>query len=440
MNFNTLSPTSKMLKKLQSYSTGQPVTSGDVPNIAIINAADVIESKKLVENIVVGIKSSEGTAFVHNVPFFGYANKINPMTAKFAISFRESARTNALAIIKTSMADGVVIVTDCDVTATGLLEGCLAANCPVVVLPLGVTGMQNFGLDGECSGKPVVQVAGAITSGKLTVTKGDEILSREYMPKNQSSLFCLIEKLGFTLPEASTNKRGSGIQLTTALETGKAAVKRANELRTLRKALTKVTWQEIVDHSLTSKYDIGGLYLLSKIFAANDVKITPEFLDERAKKIGGVNIVRLTGTAVGGGTYVQYIDEKPAQFSGKAWVYQNLEEADRALLGGKIPSGSVVVLHDCMGADVSGFAFGILGMGREKEIAIATDGICDTTKVLTVMLSHPNSYENEEFANIQNGDVLEIDVVKGRFNTNVMAKEQKIRQKKNTVKKVQAHF
>ncbi|MCL2229375.1 MAG: hypothetical protein FWC00_06165 [Firmicutes bacterium] len=36
MNFNTLSPSAKILKKQESYLSGHPVTDKEVPHIAVI--------------------------------------------------------------------------------------------------------------------------------------------------------------------------------------------------------------------------------------------------------------------------------------------------------------------------------------------------------------------------------------------------------------------
>jgi len=429
MNFNTLSPTARVLKKLQNYTLGMPVSSRDNPSIAVINACDIDEGKNLVQNVVAGIRmDADMSVFVHNVPYFGYADKVNPMTAKFTESFRRTSATNAKAIIKTCMADGVVIVTGCEVTAAGLLEGCLEINCPAVVLPLGVEDAST-----------VLQLEGTVTSGKITSAAIDEILQNQHLPRVQSSFFILLEKLGFCVPSASTNKRG-GRQAMCALEAGKSAVNITRDIRTPKKILTKQAWQDVVDFCLTGNHDISGLYLLSVIFSATDNKISLDQVGERIQKTSPSNIARLTGTAVGGYAFCQFNGDKPAAFSGKAWVYQNLEDADRAIHGGNVPNKSVVVLQNCLGMDISCIANAIIGMGRAGDIAIATDGICESTEVLTVTYALPHSYENEEFANIQNGDLLEIDVVKGRFNTNILSKELKTRAKRNTTKKPGMYF
>jgi dihydroxyacid dehydratase/phosphogluconate dehydratase len=425
MNFNTLTPSTKVLKKLQSFASGQPVSSKDEPCIAIIKACDFAESKDLIVNIKAGIKTSGGTAFMYSVPYFGFANKTSPMTAKYNQSFFENASSNAQAIIKTNMIDGVVIVTECDITAAGLLHGCLMANCPAIVLPLGKSAMAKN-----------TQIAAQVTAGKITSAQVDDILKElDNTTSYQTAFFDMLEKLGFCVEGASKNRKKGGEQLNAALETGRLAVEITKDIKHPRKVLTKNALQTVTDFALAEKLSISGLELLFLLFNASDVKTPTDFIAERIEKVSAQNTVHVSGTAIGGDGYFQFLTQKPDTFNGKAWVYDNLEDADNALLGGNIPAQSVIVLKNCASVDISAFAFAIEAMGREKEIAIATDGVCELTDVLTVTMCSPDSYANEEFMNIQTGDKLTIDTNNGRFNSNILSKEIKNRQKRNPQKK-----
>jgi len=431
MKLNSLTPTSKLLKKLGSYSSGQPVTSGDVPHIAVINTCDVIESKKLVENVILGVKLQGAAVFVHNTANFGYSNKINPMTAKYAESFRRVTASVAEAIIKCNMIDGVVIVTDCDVTAAGLLAGCLNANIPALVLP--VTGADN---------SAILRVTGKVTSGEITSTQCEDIIRDASESKCDFTFFNLLGNLGLSIDTANARKFGSGARFMAAKATGEKIVYYAKDINSPKKLLNKNTYQSMIEFCLQAGDNISALQLISKLFAANDVKTPHEFIGERASKISPTTsrVVLAKGTACSSGGYIQYRESTVAAFNGKAWVYATLEDADTALLLGNIPAGSVIVLHNCVDVNVTALAYSIEGMGREKDIAIVTDGVCDKTNVLVVQMCTPNSLANEEFANIQNGDVLEIDISRGRFNTSIMAKDQKARAKKNTTKKGETFF
>jgi len=431
MNFNSLTPTSKLLKKLVNYSSGQPVTSGDVPHIAVINTCDIIESKKLVEHVIMGVKSQGAAVFVHNTVNFGFSNKINPMTGKYAESFRRVAASVAEAIIKCNLIDGVVIVTDCDITAAGLLAGCLNIICPALVLPMA-------GVDNSA----VIGTGGKVTSGEITSTQCEDIIRDSAESKCDTTFFKLLGNLGICVETANALKFGSGARFIAAKATGEKIVAYAKDLNSPKKLLSKTAYQSMVDYCLQTGGTISALQLITKLFTANDVKTPHEFIAERASKISPTTsrVVLAKGTACSNGGYIQYGESTPPTFSGKAWVYASAEDADTALLLGNVPKGGVMVLHNCVDVNVTAFAYAIEGMGREKDIAIVTDGICDKTPVLVVQMCTPNSLGNEEFANIQNGDALEIDISRGRFNTSIMAKDQKARAKKNTTRKQAVYF
>ena len=463
-----------MMKKLQNYSTGQAVTSGEVPVIAIVTAGDVISSKRLLDAAVLGARAAGACVTTLNTQKLGYANKINPMSAKFAQNFVTLSSATAQAIIKTNMVDGIVLITDCDITACGFLHGAHEVNCPILVMPTGTVHAND-----------ALEIAGKIASAKHTTDQGETLMRLANQVhgahdnfNSVSTFFMLAEFLGFAVENSSLYARESGALISAAQATGEKIVSLAKDILAPKKLLTKQSFIDCV--TLVSKVggDVGALKLIEPLFVANDIKIPHEMVSEIASKTplliptgaqngtfvrenGGVRaffeatsdpshdgeitsktarIVLATGSACDSGGYIQFNEFTPMTFSGKAWVYPTLEDADRALLGGNIPANSVIVLHDCVGANVTALAKSIEGMSRATEIAIATDGFCDKTSVLAVTCCTPNSMENEEFANIQNGDVLDIDVSRGRFNTSILAKDLKSRAKKNTSKKPVVHF
>jgi len=410
----------------------------DAPAVAVIVAGDIEECKKLVSDVITGVKNANGVAFTHFMPAMGYAAKINPQSAKFAQSWRQTSKSTATAIIKTNMVESVVIVGECDVTVSGIILACIETNTPVAVLPFGKCNIANIA---EIK-KPITQLSGAIAGGKVTTTGGDEIISREYMPKRQGDMFSILETLGICQVGAGSNKRGGGKQIEAAIQTGAVAVKNAIQSVMPKKIFTKQSLQSVVDNALANNYAICDLVHVLRLFNACGVETPIEMLFERMAKIGVPNVTlsKLSGTALGGLAYVQWLGDKPEPISGRAWVYQTLEDADRALCNGSIPAQSIIVLQNMVGVDVSAIANVILGMGREREIAIATDGTCEPSNVLCVQLCTPDTYANEEFSNIQNGDELEIDATRGRFNSDVNAKELKTRAKRNVPKREERYF
>jgi len=153
-----------------------------------------------------------------------------------------------------------------------------------------------------------------------------------------------------------------------------------------------------------------------------------------------VPVYFVRGTACDGGGYVVAHRGTPTTFTGRAWVYDTLEAADKALLSGSIPDESILVVQNAVGMSVSCLAHAIEGMQRQSKIAIVTDGVCDKTSALVVTRCTPDTYANEDFANIQNGDTLTLELSRGRFATSTNAKDMKTRGKRNAPRKPQSYF
>jgi|GEM_PF-1283863 len=503
MNYNTLSGSAKLYKKLETYSLGQEVTSGEVPNIAIISTVDAAANKRLVESVEYGVRSLNGTVKVFSMAEFGQFNKINPMTAKYAAGFRKVSAQNAEAIIRTNLIDGVVAITDCDITAAGIIEGAAKVNCPILLLP---TGVNLASIDSGRRGN--LQVLGAAACGKLNSRQSEEMIKNAFVPQclsndfdSASTFFVLAEAMGFCVPGASCGLLNSGGQYRNAVATGAQIYKSAKDFFSSKKLLTRGSLGNAMALCLAIGGEIGALNLASNLvknyepqiahglIAEYSVKVplllsgenqncsvlreigifpilkqlasSPKLIDESALTYSGeklkntlaatesanqtpvsnnARIILVKGSAAEHGGYVQPAKHTPASFSGKAWVYDGLEAADKALLANSIPTGSILVVHNCVDTYVTSLAYAIEGMQKQNEIAVITDGLCEKTSVLVVTRCTPDSLSNEEFANIQNGDTLEIDLSRGRINTNILSKEQKSRAKKNSVKKQQFFF
>ena len=123
----------------------------------------------------------------------------------------------------------------------------------------------------------------------------------------------------------------------------------------------------------------------------------------------------------------------------QAWVYHTITDAMLALTSNAIDNG-IIVLQNCVNCDVSLVAKTIITMQKASDIALITDGHCAATNVLTVANITPNGFDNQDFANIQTGDILEIDVTKGRLSTNISSKDMKVRAKRNITKKQEIYF
>jgi len=503
MNFNTLSGSAKLYKKLEIGATGQATPSGEVPNIAILCALDRFANQKLVDCISVGIKTKNGLATVIDVPFYGYLNKINPMTAKYAASFARQAANSAEAIIKCGLHDGVVIVTDCDTTALGLLEGATRANCPALIVPVGTCTGATHAVENY-------KIQGLLTAGKINARENEAQIKKAKIFRgipheftSVSTFFILMEVMGFCVTNASLTRIESAAHYLCATATGEAICESAKSVFAPKKFLTKsalgnaitlclclggdisaiagisnlVSTYEKIAHGIISEYTAktslllapenqNTVYLLGIGGIASILKQlsqTPKLLDETALVFSGeklksalsdwgwesanleeasktAKVILTKGTACENGGYAQPTKDTPSSISGKAWVYASLEDADKALVANNIPDASILVVHNCPDTFVTALAYTIEGMGKQSAIAIVTDGLCDKTSALVVTRCTPSSLANEAFANIQNGDVIDINLGTGRLNFNVSAKDIKARAKKNSVRKQVWYF
>ena len=412
MNYKTLSPTAKIIKKHQIFATGQIMTAGEIYNIGIVVACDAKSADSTIQNLSAGIRAKGGAPSVFHMAYLGYLNKVNPLTAKYAQSFIKVASSNIEAIVKANMLDAVIIVSDCDITLTGTILGTLKINCPTLVISTGSHVSNTHLFNDDMTTDENIEKSGSCNNGSL------------------QTFLSLLEKMDLT---TKLYPSYSGAHHKSAYELGEKIVTYAEKLTLPRKLLTKEKFTAAITQTfetLHNKVDLSQIELVTSLLATNDQKLKP--IDHKS-------IIELRGTAAEDEAIAQIGDNSPTQFSGSAWVYHSLEDADRALGNGSVKEG-IVVLQNCAGINVSAIAHTISEMGMTEKIAIATDGVCENTATLVIQKITPASYENEAFANIQTGDALEINLAKGRFNTAVLSKDIKTRAKRNSPPKPVSYF
>jgi len=427
MEFHTLSGNAKTIKMLQSINKAHLQASGGVSHIAILDSVNTCSSKRIVENIVAGVRAKGGIPFEFAVPNYGFLNKINPLTAKYASSFTTQSATTIDAIIKTNMVDGVVIVSDCEVTASGLLMGALKANCPTLVCPVGWN--PNFNTE-------ILTQVGKRVSGSSARNIDDMIPTATPIfgyPEEgiTASFFSALEGLNLAVSGAGKFHMLSGAHNEIAYKSGEEIIAIAKDIITPKRNLTKDALTKL--HDVCANVD--ALQFIYPLFNENDIK-TPH--DMAASKLGK-QVVLARGTAAADGGYAVAKQGVPTTFKGKAWVYRSVEEADTALSNGTVPAESIIVVH-APEQNVTSLIHTIAGLGMNEEIAVATDGVCDVAECLVLSCCRPSSLDNDDFANIQTGDVLDINLATGRFNTSISAKDMKVRSKKNSPAKQPKYF
>ncbi|HEY8389705.1 MAG TPA: dihydroxy-acid dehydratase [Clostridia bacterium] len=123
--------------------------------------------------------------------------------------------------------------------------------------------------------------------------------------------------------------------------------------------------------------------------------------------------------------------------SGKARVFDSEEEASNAILNGLIQKGDVVVIRyegpkggPGMREMLSPTA-SLAGMGLDKDVALITDGrFSGATRGAAIGHICPEAAVGGKIALIQEGDIIEIDIPKGKLELKVNSKELANRAKK----------
>lgn len=133
-------------------------------------------------------------------------------------------------------------------------------------------------------------------------------------------------------------------------------------------------------------------------------------------------------------------DKSLHHFSGKAKVFNNEEEANDAILAGKIDHGDVIVIRyegpkggPGMREMYKAMKF-LYGMGLNKTTAIITDGrFSGTNNGCFVGHISPEAAEGGPIAAIENGDIIEINIEEGSLNVK-LGKEEIEERLRNIVK------
>ncbi|MDR0384403.1 MAG: hypothetical protein LBH47_03725 [Christensenellaceae bacterium] len=279
-------------------------------------------------------------------------------------------------IIKSNDFDCIILITDEVGPSTAVLLACIKTNCPIVVMPTGINARFDTALltlDAKIALREI--------RDRETV---EDIFQKQYgiLPDSLADEFfkaCKTYNLCPTYPFAYNSAESA----VAARQVAELAIFRASNRETIKHLLTK-----------QSPYN----YLFEKVFNTLDIKYP--------KDAYHINLSTATN------------------FDGEAWVYENLQDANRALLSGAIENGVIVVKY-CENVDISQLAINIVVLNKSNEIAIATDGLCHNNQVLIV-----SNIDTESFYYIQTKDKIQIEPSKGKFTLNVTAKELKIRTKR----------
>jgi len=160
-------------------------------------------------------------------------------------------------------------------------------------------------------------------------------------------------------------------------------------------------------------------------------------LNKPYSKEGGIAI--LWGNLAEDGSVVKQsaVSKKVLKFKGTARVFNSEEDAIKAILGGKIKKGSVVVIRYEGPKGGPGMremlapTSAVAGMGLIEDVALITDGrFSGGTRGPCIGHVSPEAQEGGLIALVKDGDLIEIDIPKRKLNLLAGKKELELRKKK----------
>ncbi len=172
-------------------------------------------------------------------------------------------------------------------------------------------------------------------------------------------------------------------------------------------------------------------------------------IDQPFAPSGGLAVLRGNLAPKTGISKPAAIDPSVRQFTGTAVVFDSEEEANRAILDGKIKAGVVVVIRYEVPKGGPGMVEMyralkyLYGMGLNKSTAVITDGrFSGTNNGCFVGHISPEAAEGGPIAIVENGDKISIDVIQGTIHLHLSDKEieQRLKNWKKPEQKVKKGY
>lgn len=208
--------------------------------------------------------------------------------------------------------------------------------------------------------------------------------------------------------------------------------------------MAELSRKDLLDLSLPTVTGKSIADNLKGVVNRNPKVIRP--VDNPYSETGGIAVLR--GNLAPDGCVVKRsaVAEEMLRHRGPARVFESEEQVSAAILGGKINKGDIVVIRyegpkggpgmREMLAPTSALA----GMGLDKDVALITDGrFSGATRGASIGHVSPEAAEGGPIAFVQEGDIIEIDMIAGTIHLAVSDEELAKRRKNWTppVPKVQ---
>ena len=165
-------------------------------------------------------------------------------------------------------------------------------------------------------------------------------------------------------------------------------------------------------------------------------------IDKPYSTTGGIAVLKGNLAPDGAVVKKSAVAEEMLKHSGPARVFDGEEEAVKAIMGGMILKGEVLVIRYEGPKGGPGMremltpTAALAGMGLDKEVALLTDGrFSGATRGASIGHVSPEASEGGPIAFLKDGDLIEIDMHNGSLNYRVDEKEWENRQKEWKPKK-----
>lgn len=151
-------------------------------------------------------------------------------------------------------------------------------------------------------------------------------------------------------------------------------------------------------------------------------------------KQGGLGVLKGNLAPEGAVVKQTAVSAKMMRFTGKAKVFDSEDAAQKAILGGKIKKGDVVVIRyegPRGGPGMREMLYptsAIAGMGLSESVALITDGrFSGGTRGPCLGHVSPEAAEGGPIAAVRDGDIIEIDIPDGKLNVRLSQDEINLR-------------
>ncbi|MEE9614880.1 MAG: dihydroxy-acid dehydratase [Thermodesulfobacteriota bacterium] len=157
-------------------------------------------------------------------------------------------------------------------------------------------------------------------------------------------------------------------------------------------------------------------------------------LDKPFHKEGGIAVLKGNLAPKGAVVKQSGVSSKMMRFKGKARVFDSEEAAMRAIMGGRIKGGEVLVIRYEGPKGGPGMremlapTATLMGMGLGESVALVTDGrFSGGTRGPCIGHISPEAMEGGPIALVKNGDIIELDIHKRKLELKVTTDELKKR-------------